>query len=370
MAPWLLEKNKRIIPRPSNDSWTDEGDLAHQRAKDHLTGVKPLKDKHDPVWTYAKAVDRAKRSDSILLVEKKSPTFYDPGYLGTVDAAWFTWDGTQLDILDLKYGQGQDVEAFRNPQMMIYWRSLYEFLTACGLMEHMEQDIPVTLTIVQPRHWNSQKVDTWDTNVGELMNLTDVIGLQAEKIYTKRGLEFSPNEDTCRFCPARAVCIKKHEWELEHLPELEGDIPAMDMGLVSQLYDRRAAIKRWLDHIEKFVKDSVTDGGPLSELYQWQEGSRMGNTQWFDEKKTMAMMRRRFPNLAPSSFYTKKFMSPNQLMSMILDETGESVGKEEFEKLGLTFRPPAKKVIAPRKFGTLSSREEAFEKLRRSQEDS
>lgn len=352
MAPWLLHKNKRIIPPPSDEEWTHEGSEAHQRAYLHLSGERALRDPHDPVWTYVRAVDRAQDGNSLLLLESKSPTFYDPGYEGTVDAALIHLEGTRLDIFDLKYGQGQEVAAERNTQMMIYWRSLYELLTAAGLMDHMEYTQPVSLTIVQPRHWKAQRISTWDTTVGELMQLTDIIELQAEKIYAKRGLEYAPHEDTCRFCPAKAVCVKRYEWELEHLPELEGDIPAMDMSLVAELYERRRKIKSWLDSIEKFVADSVTHKGPMYDLYEWTDGKRKGNTRWVNESKVQKFLRQRFEDLKPSDFVKKQFLSPNEMLAMVLDRTGESIGKEVFEEEGLTFRPDAKKVIARRKPGS------------------
>lgn len=361
--PWLLEKNKHLIPPRSGDEWTTEGDEAHLRAAEHLKGIKPLSDPHDPVWSYVNCVTRAKEHGDILMVETKSPTFYDKTYEGTVDSALIKMDGTKLDIFDLKYGQGVDVDAYLNTQMAIYWRSIYDALTSLGLMEHMELDTPVNLTICQPRHWNAKKIDTWETKVGDLFEMTSIMGLQAEKIQQQRGLEFAPSEPTCQFCPARAVCVKRHEWELQNLPLLDGELSVMDSSLTAEIYKRRHKIKAWMDQIEKYVADDVSAGGELSQMFEWGEGKRLGNTRWVDESELKKFMLENWHSLELNDLFNHSLMSPNQMTAMILDKTGESVGKEYFAKKNLTWRPPAKQVIREKTFMDDSNRKKALDML-------
>ena len=363
--PWLLEKNKHLIPKSTGDeSWTKEGDLAHLRAAKHLRGIESLSDIHDPVWSYVNCVNRAKGKDDVLIVETKSPTFYDPDYEGTVDTALICLDGSKLDIFDLKYGQGVDVDAYLNTQLAIYWRSIYDALTSLGLMEHMELTTPVNITICQPRHWNAKKIDTWETNVGDLFEMTNIMKLQAEKIQQQRGLEFAPSESTCQFCPARAVCIERHKWELQNLPLLDGHLSVMDSALTSEIYKRRHKIKAWMDQIEKYVKDDVSAGGELSDMYEWGEGKRLGNTRWTDEAQLKKFMLENWKSLDLDDLYNRSLMSPNQMTAMVLDKTGEQIGKEYFSKQKLTWRPPAKQVIREKTFNDDSTRKQALNLLR------
>jgi len=345
--PWFIKRNEKYIPRDHGNDDSKEGDAAHLRAADHLRGVRGLTDPNDPVWVYVNDVENALINGHHLLVETKSPCYYDGGYEGTVDAAIIDPYGSRLDIWDLKFGMGVDVEAIGNTQMSIYWRSLYEYLTEFGILEHMEYSMPVELTIAQPRHWNGNKLDRWNTTVGELMEFTDTLGFKARKIYAKKGLEFKPSDSTCQFCPGQAVCKAKHEWDLEYLPELDGDVPAIDEHVIRVLYERRRDIIKWMGKIEDFVKNSVKDGGAFAEYYQWVPGTRQGNTAWVNVKKTLRELRKRYPDLTPADFYTKEFLSPNKVTEMVLAKTGEGVDKELFTELGLTYRSPAKPVLKP-----------------------
>lgn len=363
--PWFLHHHRDYIPVPTgDDKYTAEGTAAHERAASHLTGERLLKRDNDPVWVYINYIEakleeaKAHFGRAAKLVEAKVPLYYDPGYEGTVDFAVFDPFGGMLDIVDLKFGQGVDVEAVGNTQTAIYWRSLYDHLINWGMMDRLEDDSQVILTIVQPRHWNAKKIDKWETTVGEILDFTDSLGLVAEKIYRKKVLEFNPSTSTCQFCAAKAVCVERHKWDLANLPEMEGNVSSIDADTIKKIYERRYAFRKWLDEIEKFIGDNVSAGGEFSQWFHWTEGARQGNTRWHNEKKAMRVLRKQWPELTPKDFYKKSFLSPNQVTEMVLEKVGDEIGKEYFAEQGLTYRPPGKQVLAVLKDGEVSREEE------------
>jgi hypothetical protein len=103
-----------------------------------------------------------------------------------------------LDVTDLKGGEGIEVDPTDNAQM-----KYYAFMLIHTHYDHLEDDFPVRLTIVQPRCWSYEgPVRDWWTTVGEI------------KAWVVRDLLPAMNStdsdlDTgkwCRFCPAKLIC--------------------------------------------------------------------------------------------------------------------------------------------------------------------
>jgi hypothetical protein len=139
---------------------------------------------------------------------------------GSVDCGVLpTEEDPDLVAIDLKYGEGVDVDVDENPQVRIY---------ALGLLEKVAEEhdgLPdwltdVTYHIVQPRLGG---IKTWTESIDDLLEwrdnvlgpaLTEALGGQ------RSGAKFSPSEVACQWCPARGSCPALAEQRMEAAAEL------------------------------------------------------------------------------------------------------------------------------------------------------
>ena len=96
--------------------------------------------------------------DPVVLIEQRLDysRYVEEGY-GTGDCLVIA-DGT-LNVIDLKYGKGVEVEAEQNPQMMLY------ALGALELFDDLYDISTVTMTIFQPRRAN---ISVWTISKDDL----------------------------------------------------------------------------------------------------------------------------------------------------------------------------------------------------------
>lgn len=157
-------------------AYAEEGRLAHAIAELHLrkrfgTGLGPVKFKRelaklqqDPLYqpemlrhveTYSDLIDRIANAypqlPYIAMEQQVDFSSYVPEGFGTCDC--LVIGGTDMHVIDFKYGQGVAVSAERNPQMMLYALGA---LARYGMLYDIRQ---VRLTICQPRKDNES--DYW-----------------------------------------------------------------------------------------------------------------------------------------------------------------------------------------------------------------
>jgi hypothetical protein len=138
-------------------------------------------------------------------------------YLDTPEhEAWGTADvivcrGTEVIVVDFKYGRGVEVDAERNPQMSLY--GLGALQAYHGLVADFER---VRMAISQPRVKSAPS--EWDCSVEELeawgrsTARSAVISCKVAVAWVGNNLaEFNetflrPSEKACKFCRAKATC--------------------------------------------------------------------------------------------------------------------------------------------------------------------
>lgn len=124
---------------------------------------------------------------------------------GTSDAVILAPD--ELQVHDLKYGQGVRVDADENEQLMLY------ALGAAHAFDMVHDFTSVRLVIHQPR---LDHVSEWVCSVEELNAFATDVRMHAKwaldiKDADEKNLPFpedqlNPSEDVCRFCKAKASC--------------------------------------------------------------------------------------------------------------------------------------------------------------------
>ena len=218
----------RDIP-DSSSSFADEGTAAHELAakclidgsstQDCLDLVIPVngtdytvdEDMADYVGGYVKRIrDLVESLGGELLIEQRmdiSGITGEEDAGGTSDAVILLDD--EIIIVDLKYGQGVQVDAESNPQLGIYALAAIEKYDILGTVER------VRMIIDQPRkHHYSEAVMT----VAELQAFKAEV--QEAAMRCGAALRFydnykelhdnylNPGEKQCKFCPAKGTCPK------------------------------------------------------------------------------------------------------------------------------------------------------------------
>lgn len=214
---WIKKNGKQT------SVYADEGTLAHEMAEVKLrefAGEIPQAQafldlealRANPLYTeemdgYVDTyVEFVKNRTTDLMEEMASPTrilniealsdFHEavPEGSGIADALMF--NGTVLEVCDLKYGKGVKVYAEHNPQLQLYaWGALQ----AVRLLYDIKE---IRVTIVQPR---LDHIDSWSTTPEELDAwIRDTVIPRAKLAWKGEG-EINPG-DHCKFCVIKPRC--------------------------------------------------------------------------------------------------------------------------------------------------------------------
>jgi len=290
----FIEANKDVLPKDSS-TYADEGTEAHERAKRRLTQPAPPSPEPDEmdrhVGDYVKWIAANRRPGDRMLVERRTPLFYDPTSHGTVDASLIS---DRIWIGDLKYGVGVSVEAKDNKQLAIYAESLIRELE---VVEDFGLETPVSLNIFQPRDRNnSEPVRTWELTRGQLAEFAADIQFKASGLQRGDPTEFIADpEKQCRFCPAKGICKAYSSYGLtaiaEIAPEPLSTLPdphALTREQRVKVIGARKALEKWLEAVEdQEVTELLAGAKPLG--YKLVEGKT--NRQWADEPAAQKLLR-------------------------------------------------------------------------------
>lgn len=140
---------------------------------------------------YVDYVNERALGKELSLEERISLEFIDPRMFGTNDAVVFEEYG-ELEVIDLKYGKGIEVEAVGNKQLLYY--ALGAARGGCYTS--------IRMTIVQPRVPNPIK--SWVITPEELEAFADELREAVERV-DSNGTDFKVGSH-CHFCLAKAVC--------------------------------------------------------------------------------------------------------------------------------------------------------------------
>jgi hypothetical protein len=184
-------------------------------------------------------------SQPYVAIEKRLDySEYAPEGFGTGDCIIIS--GTDLYVIDFKYGEGVPVSAYNNPQMKLYALGAY---SESSFLFNIEK---VTMVIVQPRIEN---ISESTISIDELLAWGESTKPIAQKAYNGEG-EFVIGEH-CRFCRAEALCRARAEFNtsIEQRPiELLSDEEA------GQLLARAQDLKAWVADLEEYVFSAILGG--------------------------------------------------------------------------------------------------------------
>jgi len=326
--------------------YAEEGRLAHALAEALLTG-KPEPagvpdDMRAPVQTYIDTVKAMSLGASVTRVEEPVDltAVLDEGEKGTVD--FFAVVGNELQVHDLKYGQGVEVNAEDNAQLILYG------LGALPLANSVTDIEMVRLVIHQPRLGHVSEVVY---TVAEMENYKARFRSVVEII---NGLDEddagNPGPVQCRYCKAVKDCPDITKEVLAAIAmggvsegvsekDAAAKFAVMDMGALAKSYAMLPLIRIFVNAVEEAASSRMF-GGEAMPGFKLVEG-RAGNRQWADDGEAEKWMKKL--KLKVDEMYTKKVISPTAAEKLL----GKNAPRK-WEKLQpLVTRTPPKPTIVP-----------------------
>ncbi|WP_316518798.1 DUF2800 domain-containing protein [Klebsiella aerogenes] len=304
----------------------------------------------DTVWTLANGNE--------LMVEQRVDFSHIVGVensFGTADAVIIV--GNELQIHDLKYGRGVQVDAKQNEQLQLY---------ALGALEQFNllYDFDsVRLFIHQPR---LNHVSEWALSVEELeafgqraqeaaANVIVMFNIaECEGVNTLPLENFTPGEKQCRFCKASAICTAREQF---HMQTVAGDfddltapigelvtsaiarVPMLTNEQLAEIYGQADFLESWLKAIRDRVNSELNAGHPVPG-FKLVTG-KQGNRAWRNEVEAEELLKSF--RLKQDQMYSQKVISPTQAEKLLKKESPRRWTKVE----ALITRSDGKPTIAP-----------------------
>jgi hypothetical protein len=360
-----------VLPEKSS-SFADEGTAAHELASMALLSERdaaaflgrvitvadrsggkstdfPVDDDmaHE-VQKYLDAV-RAYAQGGTLLVEQRlefSEYVGIPDQFGTSDAVIMV--GDELQVHDLKFGRGVQVDADENEQLMLYALGA---LATFGMAQDFKR---IRMVIHQVRIGH---LSEWDCSVEELLAFAAKAkesALESIHLLSKMPAlsmnSFNPGDKQCRWCKAKATC-----------PALTGEVSRIVYGdsnvignphetakpvdvpkalnLLGTYRDRAELIMEWCKAVIARVDDELDAG---QEVPGWKHVTgKKGNRAW--EDKAEAEKRLKGMRLKHEEMFEYSLISPTQAEKKLAKEYPRA-----WPKLAeLITQPPGRPITVP-----------------------
>src|SRR5690606_35541329 len=223
------------------------------------------------------AAHRERTPDTLIMFEQRLDfSQWVPEGFGTGDVVIIS--DHDMEIIDLKYGQGLKVEAAGNPQLRLYGLGAY---AAYGMLYDIRQ---VHLTIVQPRldHMSTETI-----GVGALLEWAEEVIVPAAKLaYAGEGA-FHPGPH-CRFCRARFVCRARAEANLELAKYDFAEPETLTLEELSDILAQAEELQNWVSDVRQYALQQALAG---EEIPGWKVVEGRSMRKWADEEAVKEILR-------------------------------------------------------------------------------
>lgn len=250
-----------------------------------------------------------------------------PDGFGTCDCILIF--GTQMHIIDLKYGKGVPVSPVSNSQLMLYALGAYN---SYGDIYSIET---ITMHIVQPRVDNT---DSFSMVLSDLLAWGEGVKVIAKKAYN--GCEEFSLGEHCRFCKAKSRCperAKEMFKSVEKLkPIMNSDIKLISNEDISRYLKESIGLIDWINDLEEEALASILKGEEIPG-YKAVEGRSI--RKFKDTDKAISLLEG--AGYDEAVLYERKPLSLSKLEKL--------VGKKEFDNVLGTevIKPQGKPTLVP-----------------------
>ena len=185
----------------------------------------------------------------VLIEQKLDFSCYVPDGFGTGDCLIVA--SPRLHVIDFKYGLGVLVDAYQNPQMMLY------ALGALRIFDYLYDITEVAMTIYQPRREN---VSTWTISVDELREWAETTLKPKADLAFKGEGEYTPGS-WCQFCRAAVKCRARAEAKLELARFEFAQPPLLTDEEIEEILGKLDDLTKWANEIVAYAQDAAINHG-------------------------------------------------------------------------------------------------------------
>ena len=208
--------------------------------------------------------------------KKYSLSFIEESMKGTADSVLLLEDtnnqNVEVHVIDYKFGKGVVVNAYENYQLLLYFLGVINHSYIKQLLKG--KVIAVHLHIVQP----FIKSTKWSLTEEDIIKFCDIS-------FYKKVVEAckDPNakriasKKACMFCKAKATCPSISKI----IPKLNVDVFDLEDDEIATIYDNRDLIKSYLNSIEEYIQNKITNEG--FEGYELKD--KLSNRKWTKDAK-------------------------------------------------------------------------------------
>ena len=193
------------------------------------------------------------KSPAVFVEERLDLSDYVKESFGTADC--IVVGSNELNIIDLKYGQGVLVDAKENTQLMLYG------LGALSIFDGIYDIEKVILHIYQPRRCN---ISTYEIKKIELYKWGESVREIAKKAYKGEG-EYSCGE-WCIFCKAKNKCRKRAEENLKLAQEEFTLPPELSDDEIEEILPKLDNLEQWVKNIKTYALERALKGRRWKDL--------------------------------------------------------------------------------------------------------
>ena len=256
-------------------------------------------------------IDTVRENPGHLMVECKldlSP-WIEEGE-GTSDAVNIA--GKTLYVGDLKYGQGVQVDAKDNPQLMMY--ALGTLHTYSHLLDDIEN---VHLTIYQPR---KHHISDAQYTVEELMAFGETVK-EATKLAREANAPKTPGKKQCQFCKAKHVCRDLAEYNVKLMQGKFDDLTKplepqpvddLDLATVAKILKEVDLITGWVKALETRAMQNAMAG---IEVPGFKVVDGRGSRNWVNDEEPIHLFKKKRVKI--DDFMPRKLLSVAQAEKLI-----------------------------------------------------
>ena len=259
----------------------------------------------------------------VLIEQRLDFSCYVPDGFGTGDCLIIA--SPRLHVIDFKYGLGVLVDAYQNPQMMLY------ALGALRIFDCLYDITEVSMSIYQPRREN---VSTWTISVDELMDWAEnTLRPKADLAYKGEG-EYSPGS-WCQFCKAAVKCRARAEEKLDLARFEFAQPPLLSDAEIEEILGKLDDLTKWANEIVAYAQDAAINHGKEWAGYKLVESRT--NRKYTDEDAVI----RAAASAGYRDIYKKTLIS--------ITEMEKLMGKQTFKEIlgGLVAKPIGKPTLVP-----------------------
>lgn len=350
-----------------SSAFAEEGTRAHALAEqllnERLTGVPHTMiaevEMMDYVMRYVDTVWSLADGNE-LMIEQRVDFSHIVGAsdsFGTADAVIIV--GNELQIHDLKYGRGVQVDAEQNEQLQLYalgaleqFGMLYDFETV-RLFIHQPQLNHISewaLTVAELEAFGERAQEA-AANVIVMFNIADCEGVETLPLEN-----FTPGEKQCRFCKAKGgLCTAEAQARLndvkddfvdltqpvgEQLTEAVKRVPLLTAEQLADIYSQVGLIESFCKAVCDRVHSELNTGHPVPG-FKLVTG-KQGNRAWSDEEAARALLKDQF-RYKTEEVFDLKLISPTKAEKLIKKASPRRWTKVE----ALITRADGKPTVAP-----------------------